>query len=201
MRDSNFSMAHNYSIDQLPTYLASNDWFWSERPVNLQGVGFCSNRHRIIPFLPNVALLPSEHTLLGLGWGSGQYKMTSLMDRAEFNPRKCLKWDDSWPWMWPCTGVNEDTYSYWELAGLYFWDPKLPMANWASSARLRCPGAWQFPVLTEKVFLVVTKEKLQRFLLTAVASWAGSPGVTKVPFSSPSLYRQALIGEKANFQA
>lgn len=57
--------------------------------------------------------------------------------------------------MGPSTGGNEDALSYWELAGSYLWDPKLPGANWASSARLRCPGAPWFPVLTEKVISVV----------------------------------------------
>ena len=161
MSDSNFSMAHNYSFDQLPVYLASDGWvrFWSERPANLKVVGLCSTRQHTIPFLPNVALLPSEHILLELGRGSWQYKMTSLMDRAKFNPSNCLTWDDAWQWMWTCIGVNEDAYSYWESTGLYFGDPKLPRANWASSARLRCPVALQFPVLTEKVFLVVSGRK------------------------------------------
>lgn len=51
-------------------------------------------------------------------------------------------------------------FSYWELAGLYFRDPKLARANWVSSAGLRCPNAPQLPVLTEKVFLVVNGRKL-----------------------------------------
>lgn len=113
VNDSNSSMAYNYSIDQLPVYLASDSWvrFWSERPV----IGLRSSRQHIIPFLPNVALVTSEHILLELGRGGGQYKMTFLMDRAEFNLSNCLKSDDSWHWMWSCTGVNEDTCSYWEL--------------------------------------------------------------------------------------
>lgn len=50
----------------------------------------CSAREDIIPFLPNVALLPSEHILLELEKGSGHYKVTSLMDRAEFNPSEMM---------------------------------------------------------------------------------------------------------------
>lgn len=146
--ESNFFMAHNHS---LPLYFASDGWarFWSERPLNLKVIELCYIKSAYYPIFTNNALLPSEHILLELGRGGGQYKMTSLMVRAECNPSNCLKWDDGWQWMWPSIGANEDTYSYWELARLYFGDPKLPKANWTSSGRLRCPGASQFPVLTE----------------------------------------------------
>lgn len=176
MSESNFSMAHNYSLHRLPVYLASDGWarFWSDRPLNLKVIELCYIKSAYYPIFYKTALFPSEHILLELGRGGGQCKMTSLVVRAERNPSNCLKWDDSWQWMWPSIGANEDAYYYWELAGLYFWDPKLPRAIWTSSGRLRCPGASKFTVLTEEVVLVVNEKRKTHENITQLSTGCSS---------------------------
>lgn len=82
---------------------------------------------------------------------------------------------------------------------------KLPGANWARSARLRCPGAPWFPMLTEKVISVVKWRNPSRnnraFCRLQWPRGLEAPGWPKCLSPRRSLYKQALVAEKANSQA